>query len=392
MPPRKQILRRARDPRRLLAELIALPSVHPEAAAGGTRPGEAAVAAWLADRLRRLGAGVTLRPLAPGRPNVVGVFAPVRRARATVLLMPHLDTVGVAGMSVPPFRLTRGPGGRLHGRGACDTKGPTAALLAALAAPAVQRRLATGEIRWIVAATAGEEQGSLGATALFAAGLRADFAIALEPTDLQVVHAAKGLLRVWLEVRGKAAHGSRPDRGVNAAYRALPLLAAIRDELAPWLAAHHHPVLGAATVNVGIVEAGTELNIVPARCRLGLDLRLHPGVPQPVVLRQLRALIRRHAPGGTLTIQCAGPAFVTPRHSPWAAQLGAVARGWKTADWFCDANVAARSGVPGVAFGPGSIRQAHTRDEYITERALDAGCAAFGRFLTDAAPSTSAAS
>jgi acetylornithine deacetylase/succinyl-diaminopimelate desuccinylase-like protein len=105
-------------------------------------------------------------------------------------------------------------------------------------------------------------------------------------------------------------------------------------------------------------------------------------------LQRLRELLRRHAPGSTLAIHRAGPAFVTPRHSPWAAQLGAAARGWTTADWFCDANVAAKFGVPGVAFGPGSIRQAHTRDEYITGTALAAGCTAFARFLTCAAPST----
>ena len=121
------------DPKKILRALVALPSVHPEADAVGTVPGEAAMAAWMADQLRALGADVTTAPIAPGRPSVVGVFEPGRKARATVAFAPHLDTVGGRGMTVPAFRLTE-KAGRLHGRGACDTKGPTAAMLAAVGA------------------------------------------------------------------------------------------------------------------------------------------------------------------------------------------------------------------------------------------------------------------
>lgn len=373
-----------RSVRRLLAELVARPSVHPEADAGGTLPGEATLADWLATGLRRLGADVSLRPLAPGRPSVVAVFAPHARPQSTVLLMPHLDTVGVTGMTVPPFQLTRASGDRWHGRGACDTKGPLAALLTALAAPATLIAIARGTTRWILAATAGEEQGSLGARSLLADGLRADFAVALEPTDLQVVHAAKGLLRVWLDIPGRTAHASRPERGVNAIYRSLPLMTAIRDELAPWLAARVHPVLGRGSANLGIVRGGEELNIVPGHCRLGVDLRLHPGVPIAVALARLRALMRRHTRGATLTIHQSGQPFVTSRREPWAVQVRAVGRGWRAADWFCDANVAAEFGIPAVAFGPGSIRQAHTRDEFILGSELEAGVNAFRRLLTSA--------
>jgi acetylornithine deacetylase/succinyl-diaminopimelate desuccinylase-like protein len=372
------------DVRRLLAELVALPSVHPAADAGGSVPGEAALAAWLADRLRRLGAAVDLRPLAPGRPSVVAVWEPAGRATATVILMPHLDTVGVDGMTVPPFRLTRGAGGRLHGRGACDTKGPTAALLAALGAPACARAIRRGRTRWIVAASAGEEQGSLGAEALFADGLRADFVVALEPTQLRVVRAAKGLLRVWIDVPGKSAHGAHPERGVNAVYRALPLAVAVRDRLAPWLAGQRHPLLGRASVNLGVFQGGSELNLVPARCRLGLDIRLPPQLPAADVISRLRALIAAHCPPAALTVQRSAPSFVTPVRNPWAARLRGVARGWATADWFCDANLASAHGIPAVAFGPGDIRQAHTRNEYILESELKAGEAAFRSFLCGA--------
>ncbi|MDP3070201.1 MAG: M20/M25/M40 family metallo-hydrolase [Opitutaceae bacterium] len=375
----------ATDPKKILRELVALPSVHPEADTVGTVPGEAAMAAWMAAHLQALGADVATSLIAPGRPSVVGVFEPGRKARATVAFAPHLDTVGVRGMSVPAFTLTE-KAGRLHGRGACDTKGPTAAWLAALGAwleSAARRR---SDIRWVIAATAGEEQGSLGAQALVQAGFCADFAVALEPTDLKVVHAAKGVLRLWIEVPGRSAHGAKPERGDNAVYRALPLVQALKDELSPWLAAQRHPVLGGCSLNLGVLQGGGELNLVPALCRIGLDIRLHPDCPAAEVRRRIARLVARHAPRAKTILHRAGPAFVTEKSEPWARRLRSAGRGWAGADWFCDANIFAAHGTPAVAFGPGSMRQAHTQDEFIIERELRAGAAAFGQIMRMPAP------
>lgn len=363
----------------LLREMVSIPSVHPEADSGGTKQGEAAMAEWIADYLRRLGADVSTRALAPGRPNVIGVFEP-SRAAATVAFAPHLDTVGVGGMTVPPFQLTDRRG-KLHGRGACDTKGPTAALLAALTRWVKSPTRRKARTRWMVVATAGEEQGSLGAQALAKDGLRADFLVALEPTNLKVVYAAKGVLRVWIDVPGRAAHGANPERGVNAIYETLPLLQALRDDLTPHLAGQRHDVLGGCSLNLGIAQGGKELNIVPAMCRLGLDIRLHPGFPAAKILVLLHGLIARHAPAATLRVHRTGPAFVTDRNDIWAKKLRASGRDWAVADWFCDANVFAATGIPSVAFGPGGIAQAHTKDEFIHERELSAGTAAFFRLL-----------
>jgi acetylornithine deacetylase/succinyl-diaminopimelate desuccinylase-like protein len=129
------------------------------------------------------------------------------------------------------------------------------------------------------------------------------------------------------------------------------------------------------------VQGGGEMNLVPAQCRLGLDIRVHPGFPAADVLALLRSTITRHAPRARLTLHREGPSFVTPRTDPWARRLRAVGRGWAAADWFCDANIFAGAGIPAVAFGPGSIAQAHTKDEYIVERELRAGVDAFSRFI-----------
>jgi acetylornithine deacetylase/succinyl-diaminopimelate desuccinylase-like protein len=364
-------------PRSILADLVAIPSVSPEGDSRGTQPGEAALAAYTADFLGRLGADVRQVEVQPGRPNVVAVFEPVLPATATIALVPHLDTVGVAGMTVPPFKLTS-RNGRLHGRGSCDTKGPFAALLAALVKWSRSSARNKSRIRWIVAATMGEETGGIGAQALVKSGFRADFAVALEPTALRVVHANKGVLRVWLDSAGRAAHGANPALGVNAIFPLLPLLAAIDTELRPQLARHVHPLLGPATVNLGVLKGGSELNIVPDQCRAGLDLRTHPACDNATVLRLIEQLRRRHAPGVTASVFRDGPSYVTPRTNPWARQLRQCGAGWAVASWFCDANRFAAAGIPAVAFGPGSIAQAHTRDEFITTRQLTAGAEAFG--------------
>ncbi|MBM3852210.1 MAG: M20 family metallopeptidase, partial [Verrucomicrobia bacterium] len=90
---------------------------------------------------------------------------------------------------------------------------------------------------------------------------------------------------------------------------------------------------------------------------------------------------RAHAPRAAVSVHRTGPSFVTERTGPWVRALRRVGRGWAKADWFCDANIFAGAGMAAVAFGPGDIAQAHTKDEFILERELAAGAAAFGRLL-----------
>jgi acetylornithine deacetylase/succinyl-diaminopimelate desuccinylase-like protein len=135
-------------------------------------------------------------------------------------------------------------------------------------------------------------------------------------------------------------------------------------------------------VNLAVLHGGRELNLVPDHCRLGLDIRTHPWGDEEFALQRLERLRARHAPLARLRVQRRFPAFVTDRAHPWAARLRACGRGWATADWFCDANIFARSDIPAVAFGPGDIAQAHTADEYIAAAELEAGARAFLRFLS----------
>ncbi|HEY0944947.1 MAG TPA: M20/M25/M40 family metallo-hydrolase [Opitutaceae bacterium] len=365
------------NPVELAKLLVSIPSVSPEGETGGTRAGEAAMAACVADVLRALGGEVTVEEVQPGRPNVIGRFAASTHNAPTLALVPHLDTVGVAGMTVAPFDpVVRD--GRLFGRGSVDTKGPMAAALWGLRqwlqSPGPRR------LNVLFVATMGEEELSVGAKALCHAGFKADFAIALEPTELNVVRAAKGVLRLWVQAKGRAAHGSTPERGLNAIYRMADFLTACRDRLSPAFAAARHETLGGASLNVGLVRGGSELNIVADHCVTGLDIRTHSGFDNDAALEA----VRQEAAGMDVSIHRRGEPFDLPSSHPWVRQLVSHAQGELTVPWFSDANVFNAFGIPAVAFGPGSISQAHTAAEYIETRALEEGAAVFARILDGA--------
>jgi acetylornithine deacetylase/succinyl-diaminopimelate desuccinylase-like protein len=359
----------------LLSDLVAIPSVTPGYDSGGTPPGERALGDYVTALLEELGAEVSRQEVAPGRSNVIGRF--IRRAHApTIALVPHLDTVGTKGMTVAPFT-PEIRDGRLYGRGACDTKGPMAAALWAVKAWC---QTAAPDHNVVFAATVGEEELSVGASALATAGFRADFAVALEPTDLRVVHAAKGVIRLWVEARGRAAHAATPEAGDNAIYRTLPFLRSCAETLAPAFAARTHAILGPASLNVGLVDGGAGLNVVPAFCRVGLDLRTHPDFDNAAAL----TAVQRAAPGLEVTVHRNGPSFALQTDHPWIQKLARHATGVTHVPWFSDANIFNAHGIPAVAFGPGSIAQAHTADEFIALEALSEGSRALAAFLTTA--------
>lgn len=377
----------------LLCELIARPSVSPEGDSGGTLANETLMADYVAGLLRGLGGEVTVTQVQPGRPNVVARFPCADPDAPVVALVPHLDTVGVRGMTVEPFTPQLREG-RIYGRGASDTKGPMAAALWALACWVKSDAARSSGVSWVFAATMGEEEMSTGASALCAAGFRADFAIALEPTDLQIIRASKGVLRLWLEASGVACHASTPEKGVNAIYKALPFLQACERELAPGFAARVHPDLGPVSINVGILSGGGEWNIVPDACRIGLDMRTHPDFANDAVLEAVRAAAVAVTPtagladgrgegGLELRVHRNGPPYVLPADNRWVRALERHARGVGVAPWFSDANVFNAHGTPAVAFGPGKMAQAHTKDEFISVDDLEEGAAVLGRFIAE---------
>lgn len=363
----------------LLRELISISSVSPEGDPGTDQTGEVRIVKYLEKLFSKCGAQAQVMEALPGRPNLIASFKPRGEIRRRIALAPHLDTVSVAGMTVDPFG-GEVRDGKMFGRGACDTKGPAAAAVSALLELAAAGELPAQHTEWIFLGLAGEEDGSFGAQALCEFGFTADLVVALEPTDCKVVCAHKGALWLKLTTAGRAAHGSAPQRGENAVYkmgRALPIL----ETLAREFDLKKHPVLGGASLNIGRIEGGSRINIVADACEVLVDIRTHSAFTGSDALATLKEKMPPDVTVEVLRNAC--PLDTSPDH-PLVDVLLAQSAGQSCADWFSDASVFAEHGIPAVVFGPGSISQAHTKDEWIALGELERGCQLLKQFILQA--------
>ena len=207
-----------------------------------------AVARWLIAR----GWNVTLQEVEPQRSNVWAT-----RRGGGVTLSTHLDTV-------PPYVPPRREGDRLYGRGACDAKGIAAAMMIA-----AQRLADAGEERVDLLFVVGEEKGSPGARAANRLPATSAWLVNGEPTESRLASGCKGAQRVLVRVRGREAHSAYPHLGSSALDAMVDLLPALRTLPLPI-----DPILGPTTVNVGVLRAGTEANIVPGFAEAEIMIRL----------------------------------------------------------------------------------------------------------------------
>ena len=366
---------------KLLAELIALPSVNP-AFLPPRHPhaGEKHVADFLATVAARAGLEVELQRVLPGRSNLITRLLPRNKIKQTILLAPHLDTVGTDGKRFIPQRKN----GRMHGRGACDTKGSVDAMLSALCelANAKSRPLET-EI--VFAGLVDEEHAQAGSRALVKSKFKADLAIVGEPTKLQVVTAHKGSLWLEMKTRGKAAHGATPHLGKNAIHEMARIVDLLETDYAAQLRKRKHPLLGMATVNVGVISGGTQPNIVPDICKISVDRRTLPGETDARVKNEIAGLLRAKNLSAKISSAKLAPAL--PLKTNYKLPL--VQKFMKSVGqskpfgvhFFCDAAILSAGGIPSVVFGPGDVAQAHTADEWISLSELERGKDLLLRFL-----------
>jgi acetylornithine deacetylase/succinyl-diaminopimelate desuccinylase-like protein len=354
----------AREPTSTLVELterlVAIDSINPDLISGAA--GEAAVAGEVAEWCERAGLEVQLEEPAPGRPNVVA------RARGTgggktLLLNAHMDTVGVAGMD-EPF-LARLENGRLHGRGAYDMKGALAAIMVA-GAEAAKRGL-RGDV--IVAAVADEEVASLGTQALVET-VEADAAIVAEPTELRVCVAHKGFAGFEIEVDGKAAHGSRPELGVDAIARMGHVLVRLEKLDARLRASAAHSLLGTGSVHGSLIEGGQEFSSYPARCLLTGERRTVPGESREVVEGEVRELLGDL--DGQTRLLWVRPPLETPPSEPIVQLVLRHAGGDEPGGvpFWADSALLSGAGIPTVLFGPAG-EGAHAVVEWVDVASLE---------------------
>jgi acetylornithine deacetylase len=345
----------------LTSELVAIDSVNPALVPGGAGEGAIAefVAAWAS------ASGLTVRRFDGPRPSVV-VASPERPGKRTLLLCGHLDTVGVEGMT-DPF-VARVDGDRLYGRGAYDMKAGLAAALVAC------REAASQGVNVVVAAVADEEHASLGIQAVLPY-IQADAAIVTEPTHREVVIAHKGFVWSEIAVRGRAAHGSMPEQGVDAIVAAAPVLARI-GELDAALAAAPHALLGRGSVHASLIEGGEELSTYPSRCVVSLERRTLPGEDGAEVSALIDGV---DATARTLLVR---EPFAIDPGAEIVRLVGEVADAAPPAGapYWTDAAFIAAAGIPTVLYGPGGAG-AHAAEEWVSASSAEA----VARVLVDVA-------
>ncbi len=371
---------------KLLQTLIRIPSVNSDNAPGTDLVDEQGMADFLVKLLNEGGFSAVQEEVLPGRPNVIA-RAPYSSAsgedlRPRILLGPHSDTVGVAGMVFDPFCGDL-VDGKILGRGASDTKGPMAAMITALLENV--ELLAELPVAIDFVAFMGEESSQQGSKH-FAQhhGDEYEFAIAGEPTSLNVVNANKGCSWLTITAKGKAAHSSQPERGENAIMILARSLDMMNRKLSNRLATYTHPVLGHSTLNVGTLHGGTRPNIVPDLAVAEIDIRMTPSLMDAGGGREItEAFIAEMKLPVQLTPNLENPPMETAADNIYIQKILAA---WPSsqcvgAPWFSDAAHLSKGGIPSVCVGPGSIDQAHTKDEFIMVADLEEGVKFFSAFI-----------
>ena len=350
------------------ADLVRINSVNPTLSEGG--PGEREIAAYTADLMDRLGLEVGEHEPAPGRVSVTGRLRGTGGGRS-LMLNAHYDTVGVEGMTDPFSAVIRG--GKLYGRGAYDMKGSLAACLGAVQALRAGGERLAGDV--VIAAVADEEDASIGTRDLVER-IRVDGAIVTEPTALDLCVAHKGFVWAELTVRGRAAHGSKPELGMDANVRMARLLARVGTLIDELAARPPHPLVGPPSMHVARLEGGSGLSTYAAECVASLERRTIPGETEEQVLRELESVMdeaRRADPSLRVSLEhlLTRDPFETSPGGPLArAVLAALetARGRPAAvvgdtPWM-DAAILAAHGIETVVCGPAGTG-AHAAEEWV---------------------------
>jgi len=366
------------DPVDLTRRLVAFDTVNP--------PGnERACAQFLADVLADGGFDVALHELAPDRANLV---ATLRRSAtlASLVFTGHIDVVplGARDWSYDPFAGTV-VDDHMYGRGTSDMKSGVAAFVCA-ALQEARDHSDPADMTLII--TSGEETGCVGATALVAGGKlgAAGGIIVGEPTGNAVCVGHKGALWLNAITSGITAHGSMPEKGDNAIYKAADVIGRLQSFAFDTDA---HAALGRPTLSVNTVRGGLNINSVPDRAEVGVDIRTIPAVDHGTLKQTLQAHLVRAT---RLEVFLDLPGIWSSPEGAWVRSVAAaVARitghgaAPGTATYFTDASVLtpAMGAPPTVVLGPGEAGQAHQTDEWCSVPKIRAAVEIYRAILSD---------
>jgi acetylornithine deacetylase len=368
----------------LARALIQIDSRNPTLSPDSSGEGDCARA--LASVLDDWGFRVELKEAAPGRPNVL---ARVGQADTpTLMLNGHLDVVGIEGMTHKPFS-AESRNGRIYGRGSADMKAGIAAMCAAAATlpPDSGRQI-------LIAAVVDEEYESLGTRALLAAGIRAQAAIVTEPTRLAICPAHRGF--AWFDVylKGRAAHGSRYDVGIDAITHAGLLLAELDRLEHGRQSGPTHALLGRGSLHASTIAGGVGLSTYPELCSLVIERRTIPGESVETAMNEITDACHRikgirpqfDASVKLRTAQLPSDVPVEApivQHLVVAMQRESVPVKIEGLSAWTDAALLNEAGIPAVCFGPGDITLAHAAEEFVPVNEIERATRVLGSVVRE---------
>ncbi|KAJ7186742.1 tryptophan synthase beta subunit-like PLP-dependent enzyme [Mycena filopes] len=363
----------AETPKEVTQALVQIDSSNP---IDGRGPGERAVAEWVVRWLAHRAVEASWVERVVGRPSVVAVVKGTGGGKR-LMFNGHLDTVTLAGYDGDPLSGEE-KNGRVYGRGAADMKCGVAAALVALVKT---RDLALrGDV--VFAGVADEEALSIGTEDILAAGWTADGAVVTEPSGLDITIAHKGFVWCEVDVLGKAAHGSRPDLGIDAISLAGYFLVEV-DKYAKRLAqAVGHRDLGRGSVHASLVKGGEEASSYPAKCTITLERRTIPGETAEVVEDEVKKILER-VKGEVVGFEYAlrmtfarSPFEISKQH-PFVELVGRHVQKNTGKDpkhraetFWADSALLADKGIPVVMFGPYG-EGLHAKEEWVDVESLD---------------------
>lgn len=357
------------DVLQLLSKLIAIDSVNPSLVEGGA--GETAIAAFLDAYLQDLGLTTDRKEIAPGRWNIVGVLRGTGRGKS-LMLNGHIDTVSTKGMTIPPLQAVL-KDGRVYGRGALDMKGGLTAILCAIKAVKKAGLKLRGDV--VFAGVADEEYASIGTEAVIR-DYNTNGAVICEPSNLDIIVAHKGFAWIRIDVRGKAAHGSAYQEGVDAITKAGKVLLAVDAYEKDKLRTVSHPLVGSPSIHASLISGGKELSTYPDFCRIEYERRTIPGETETQVREEIKAILDGIAASDPSFNAAAEIFFYRPPlevpyeaevvkslHTAFSAAAGKEPKYAGKSGWM-DSAILQAAGIPTVIFGPGG-RGSHAAEEYV---------------------------
>ncbi len=314
---------------KLTTELMKIPSISGD---------EEAVGFFLRDYLEGLGWTVELQAVSENQNNVIAYLNSTPR----VFLSTHIDTV-------PPFIAPTEDAEKIYGRGACDAKGIVASQI--FAAENL-RKQGVNDIGLLF--TVDEEQSSTGAKAanLHPLAVKCEYLINGEPTDLDLAIGSKGTFRLKIIAEGKAAHSAYPEEGESAIEKLLDILQDIRNAKFP-----DDEFFGETTVNIGTIEGGLALNVIPPRAEAGIAIRLTTSrAPVEAMLNEI--------------VGMRGAIEILSSSEP-IKMLAVEGFNQKVVRFTTDIPHLPNWGTP-LLLGAGSILVAHTKNEFVLKKDLSA--------------------